>query len=92
MEQTIWGHLPVLMRANSKESIEYVLQALWRTRKTGLGTSDRCIIQDMLQLHNESDLDPVLALFLLCLWMHSSSNDLGYVWRNFICKRKRIYL
>ncbi|CAJ1975042.1 unnamed protein product [Sphenostylis stenocarpa] len=61
MEQTIWGHLPVLMRANSKESVEYILQALWRTRKSGLGTTDRCIIQDILQIQNESDLDPLLV-------------------------------
>ncbi|XP_022632976.1 uncharacterized protein LOC106752749 isoform X2 [Vigna radiata var. radiata] len=80
MEQTIWGHLPVLMRANSKESIEYILQALWRTRKSGLGTSDRCIIQDMLQLHNESDLDPLLVclrmLIRRCVYENTSKEDI----------------
>ncbi|XP_050880602.1 uncharacterized protein LOC127084233 isoform X2 [Lathyrus oleraceus] len=61
MEQALWGHLPLLLRANSKDSIEFILQALWRTRKTGLQSSDRCIIQDMLQLENDSDLDPLLV-------------------------------
>lgn len=59
MEQTLWGHLPLLVRANSKESVEYILQALWRTRKTGLDPSDRVFIRDMLQLQSDSDLDPV---------------------------------
>jgi len=60
MEQTLWGHLPVLLNVRSKESIEFILQALWRTRKTGLQSDDRCVIQDMLQLQNDYDLDPVL--------------------------------
>ena len=59
MEQTLWGHLPLLVRANSKESVEYILQALWRTRNTGLDAADRRIFRDMLQLGTESDLDPV---------------------------------
>lgn len=62
MEQTLWGNLGVLVRANSKECIEYILEALWRTRKSGLGSTDRCVIQEILQLENESDLDPVLSL------------------------------
>ncbi|KAG4392682.1 hypothetical protein AAZX31_04G178000 [Glycine max] len=80
MEQTIWGHLPVLVRANSKESIEYILQALWRTRKTGLGTTERCIIQEMLQLQNESDLDPLLVclrmLIRRCVYENTSKEDI----------------
>ncbi|PQQ17380.1 uncharacterized protein Pyn_06712 [Prunus yedoensis var. nudiflora] len=54
MEQTLWSHLPLLVRSNSKDSVEYILQALWRTRKTGLDPADRDIIRDMLQLQNES--------------------------------------
>ncbi|GAV56560.1 HCaRG domain-containing protein [Cephalotus follicularis] len=66
MEQnSLWGHLPLLVRSNSKDSVEYILQALWRTRKTGLDATDRQIICDMLQLQNDSDLDPLL----LCLRM-----------------------
>ncbi|KAG8496514.1 hypothetical protein CXB51_008991 [Gossypium anomalum] len=60
MERTLWGHLPLLVRANSKESVEYILQTLWRTRKTGLDADDRRLICQMLQLQNESDLDPVI--------------------------------
>ncbi|CAK9170290.1 unnamed protein product [Ilex paraguariensis] len=58
---SLWGHLPLLVRANSKESVEYILQALWRTRKTGLDAADRDIIRDMLQLHSDTDLDPLLV-------------------------------
>lgn len=61
MDHSLWGHLPLLVRANSKESVEYILEALWRTRNTGLDAADRSIICDMLQLPNESDLDPLLV-------------------------------
>ncbi|KAG6401882.1 hypothetical protein SASPL_138750 [Salvia splendens] len=54
----MWGHLPLLVRASSKESVEYILQALWRTRLTGLDATDRRIFRDILQLSNDSDLDP----------------------------------
>ena len=58
----LWRHLPVLVRANSKESVEYILQALWRTRKTGLDDADRQIFRQMLQLQNDAELDPVCCL------------------------------
>ncbi|XAR67899.1 hypothetical protein NMG60_11002835 [Bertholletia excelsa] len=61
MEHTLWGHLPLLVRANSKESVEYILQALWRTRKTGLDSADREIIRDMLELQDDSALHPLLV-------------------------------
>nr|POF06255.1 hypothetical protein CFP56_74272 [Quercus suber] len=61
MERNLWGHLPLLMRSNSKESVEYILQALWRTRKIGLDLADRHIVRNMLQLENDSDLDPLLV-------------------------------
>ncbi|XP_050221164.1 uncharacterized protein LOC126671435 [Mercurialis annua] len=61
MEHTFWAHLPLLVRANSKESVEYILQALWRTRKTGLDAADRRVISQMLELQNDSDLDPLLV-------------------------------
>ncbi|XP_009790658.1 uncharacterized protein LOC107828636 isoform X2 [Nicotiana tabacum] len=66
---SVWKHLALLGRANSKESIEYILEALWRTRKTGLDAADRQIFREMLQLPNDSDLDPAvirLLEFSLC--------------------------
>ncbi|XP_010927726.1 uncharacterized protein [Elaeis guineensis] len=57
----LWGHLPLLVRSSSKESVEYILQALWRTRKTGLDAADRAIIREMLHLQSDSDLDPLLV-------------------------------
>ncbi|KAK9066408.1 hypothetical protein SSX86_013730 [Deinandra increscens subsp. villosa] len=60
-EHSLWGNLPLLVRANSKESVEYILQALWRTRKVGLDSADRDVIRDLLQLQNDTLLDPLLV-------------------------------
>ncbi|KAL8466679.1 hypothetical protein ACS0TY_035653 [Phlomoides rotata] len=57
----MWDHLPLLVRASSKESVEYILQVLWRTRRTGLDAADRQVFRDILQLPNDSDLDPLLV-------------------------------
>ncbi|KAF3327693.1 hypothetical protein FCM35_KLT07811 [Carex littledalei] len=62
-KQQLWGHkhLPLLVGASSKDSVEYILQALWRTRNTGLDSADRSIFRDILRLPSDSDLDPLLA-------------------------------
>ncbi|XP_020087714.1 COMM domain-containing protein 9-like isoform X2 [Ananas comosus] len=62
-EEELWGyrHLPLLVGARSKESVEYVLQALWRTRSTGLDAADRAIFRDILRLPSDSHLDPLLV-------------------------------
>jgi hypothetical protein len=39
--------------------VEYILQALWRTRRTGLDAADRAVVRDMLHLASDADLDPV---------------------------------
>uniref|UniRef100_A0A1D1XIR2 COMM domain-containing protein 9 n=2 Tax=Anthurium amnicola TaxID=1678845 RepID=A0A1D1XIR2_9ARAE len=57
----MWGHLPLLVRANTKESVEYILQALWRTRKTGLDSADRAILRGILHLDSDPELDPLLV-------------------------------
>ncbi|GJN04131.1 hypothetical protein PR202_ga21653 [Eleusine coracana subsp. coracana] len=59
----LWGHghLPLLARARSKESVEYILQALWRTRRTGLDYADRALARDILQLSDDADLDHLLV-------------------------------
>ncbi|KAL6584464.1 hypothetical protein OROMI_003753 [Orobanche minor] len=60
-ESIMWDHLPLLVRASSKESVEYILEALWRTRRTGLDAADRQIFREILQLPpNDSDLDPTI--------------------------------
>ncbi|EEF51794.1 uncharacterized protein LOC8269241 [Ricinus communis] len=80
MEHTFWGHLPLLVRANSKESVEYILQALWRTRKTGLDAADRHVVSEMLQLQNDSDLDPLLVclrmLIRRCVYENISKDEI----------------
>ncbi|KAI4336314.1 hypothetical protein L6164_014853 [Bauhinia variegata] len=80
MEQTLWGHLPLLVRSNSKDSVEYILEALWRTRKTGLDSADRHVIRDMLQLENDSDLDPILVclrmLIRRCVYENISKDEI----------------
>ena len=73
MALSLWGHghLPLLARARSKDSVEYILQALWRTRRTGLDAADRAVVRDMLQIPSDADadLDPVrtASFFLLSL-------------------------
>lgn len=59
---SMWRHLPLLVRASSKDSVEYILQALWRTRATGLDSADRAIVRGMLQLQSDAALDPVRPL------------------------------
>ncbi|KAJ9676635.1 hypothetical protein PVL29_021916 [Vitis rotundifolia] len=80
MEHTVWGHLPLLVNSNSKESVEYILQALWRTRKTGLDATDRHFIAEMLQLPNHSDLDPLLVclrmLMRKCVYENTSKDEI----------------
>ncbi|KAL5717601.1 hypothetical protein ACHQM5_010583 [Ranunculus cassubicifolius] len=61
MDHSLWGHLPLLVRSTSKESVEYILQTLWRTRKTGLDATDRDTLRGLLQLNNDTDLDPLLV-------------------------------
>lgn len=83
MEQTLWDHLPLLVRSNSKESVEYILQTLWRTRKTGLDAADRHVIHDVLQLQNDSDLDPVciFPLWGSALLLFTKSSLHGEIWK-----------
>ncbi|KAM0890506.1 hypothetical protein ACQ4PT_026995 [Festuca glaucescens] len=61
--RALWGHehLPLLASARSKDSVEYILQALWRTRRTGLDAADRAVVRDILQISTDSELDPLLA-------------------------------
>lgn len=68
MDHSLWGNLPLLIRANSKESVENILETLWKTRKVGLESADRDVIRDTLQLQNDSDLDPVNYQF--CISFH----------------------
>ncbi|PWA81845.1 hypothetical protein CTI12_AA184910 [Artemisia annua] len=62
MEHSLWANLPMLIRANSKESVENILETLWKTRKVGLESADRDVIRDTLQLQNDSDLDPAFQI------------------------------
>ncbi|KAI3759474.1 hypothetical protein L6452_07331 [Arctium lappa] len=80
MEHSLWGNLPLLVRANSKESVEYILQTLWRTRKVGLDSTDRDVIRDMLQLQNDADLDPLLVclrmLIRRCVYENTNKDEI----------------
>lgn len=80
MEHTLWGHLPLLVRCASKDPVEYLLQALWRTRNTGLSATDREIITDMLKLPNGTDIDPLLVclrmLIRRCVYENINRDDI----------------
>lgn len=69
-----------MVRANSKESVEYILQTLWRTRKVGLDSTDRDVIRDMLQLQNDADLDPLLVclrmLIRRCVYENTNKDEI----------------
>ncbi|KAK1433917.1 hypothetical protein QVD17_10835 [Tagetes erecta] len=75
MEHSLWGNLPLLIRANSKESVEYILQTLWKTRKIGLDSADRDVIRDLLQLQNDADLDPLLVCLRMLIRKCVCEND-----------------
>nr|CAB3483613.1 unnamed protein product [Digitaria exilis]CAB3504080.1 unnamed protein product [Digitaria exilis] len=72
----LWGHehLQLLARAGSKESLEYILQALWRTRRTGLDAADRAIARDALQLTTDAELDPLLVCLRILIRRCVSEN------------------
>ncbi|RLN04816.1 hypothetical protein C2845_PM13G23540 [Panicum miliaceum] len=78
----LWGHknLPLLARAGSKESLEYILQALWRTRRTGLDAADRAVARDALLLASDAELDPLLVclriLIRRCVSKDVSKDDI----------------
>ncbi|XP_076932470.1 uncharacterized protein LOC143598023 [Bidens hawaiensis] len=80
MEHSLWGNLPLLVRANSKESVEHILQTLWTTRKTGLHSPDRDVIRDLLQLQNDSDLDPLLVCLRMsirkCVYENANKDEI----------------
>ncbi|XP_049931882.1 uncharacterized protein LOC116247612 isoform X3 [Nymphaea colorata] len=75
-EHSLWSHLPLLVRSNSKDSVEFILQTLWKTRKTGLDPYDRETIRGVLQLSNDAELDPVSLPRLKAMsWNMANQND-----------------
>ncbi|WVZ92016.1 hypothetical protein U9M48_038115 [Paspalum notatum var. saurae] len=72
----LWGHghLPLLARAESKESLEYILQALWRTRRTGLDATDRAVAREALHLSSDAELDPLLVCLRILIRRCVSEN------------------
>ncbi|MED6212698.1 hypothetical protein PIB30_086069 [Stylosanthes scabra] len=86
MEQSLWSHLPLLLRANTKESVEYILESLWRTRNCGLDSSERRVIQDILNLQNDTDLDPLLVclrmLIRRCVYENTSKDEIVKLFPN----------
>uniref|UniRef100_A0A7N0UZY9 Uncharacterized protein n=1 Tax=Kalanchoe fedtschenkoi TaxID=63787 RepID=A0A7N0UZY9_KALFE len=61
----LWSHLSFLVRSVSKDSVEVILQILWRTRKTSLDDAERETIRNMLQLPDDSDLNPQGRIHML---------------------------
>ncbi|KAF3954297.1 hypothetical protein CMV_020336 [Castanea mollissima] len=48
---------------------------LWRARKTGLDATNRNIVRDMLQLENDSNLDPVTLPQLKAMTWDMANQD-----------------
>ncbi|PKA47436.1 Protein FAR1-like 3 [Apostasia shenzhenica] len=79
-QHSLWGHLPLLLQSSSWESVEYILQVMWRTRRTGLDDADRKVIREMLDLPYASDLDPLLVclriLIRRCVFENLSKDEI----------------
>ena len=69
---SIWSNLELLIRAKSKESVEYILQALWRTRNTGLDATDRHLFCEILDSLPDSQLDPVCIYVYITHFLFTS--------------------
>ncbi|KAJ0985286.1 hypothetical protein J5N97_003642 [Dioscorea zingiberensis] len=54
-------HLRKLSSSISEETLTYVLDTLWSTRRTGLSSSQKPLFQSLLGLPALQDLEPVLA-------------------------------
>lgn len=80
MEQSLFEHLPKLVRAKTQEAIEYILQSLWRTRKSGLDAAEKAHIQDLLELPSQEELDPVVVclrmLIRRCVHENTSEEEI----------------
>ncbi|XP_068664080.1 uncharacterized protein [Aristolochia californica] len=61
MDETLYLQLHKLWPLKSEETLEHVLQTLWKTRKTGLTSMQKSYIQSLLDLSSVEELDPVLA-------------------------------
>ncbi|KAG9458508.1 hypothetical protein H6P81_003016 [Aristolochia fimbriata] len=61
MDETLHLHLHKLWPLKSEETLEHVLETLWKTRKTGLSSSQKSLVQSLLELPSVEELDPVLA-------------------------------
>eukprot|EP01018_Ginkgo_biloba_P017313 Gb_05423 [translate_table: standard] len=80
MERSLFEHLPKLVRAKTQESIEYILQSLWRTRKSGLDAAEKAHLQDLLELSSQEELDPIVVclrmLIRKCVYENSSEDEI----------------
>ncbi|ONK61673.1 uncharacterized protein A4U43_C08F32390 [Asparagus officinalis] len=58
-------HLQKLPPSTSEQTLARVLQTLWSTRQTGLGSTQRSELHTLLSLPAPDDLDPVVACLRL---------------------------
>ncbi|KAI9120835.1 hypothetical protein K1719_007868 [Acacia pycnantha] len=80
VEDTLYLHLHKLSAVKSVEAIDHILATLWKTRKTGLSSSEKSHFQSLLNLPSLSQLDPVLAclrsLIRKCAYQNFNGDDL----------------
>ncbi|XP_028761346.1 uncharacterized protein LOC114719937 [Neltuma alba] len=80
VEDTLHLHLHKLSAIKSEEAIDHILSTLWKTRKTGLSSSEKSHFQSLLNLPSLSQLDPVLAclrsLIRKCAYQNFTGDDL----------------
>ncbi|KAJ0053202.1 hypothetical protein Pint_02601 [Pistacia integerrima] len=78
--ETLYLQLLKLSPINSEESLDHILTTLWKTRKTGLQSTEKSTIQALLNLPTAAQLDPVLAclrsLIRKCVRENFTGDDL----------------
>ncbi|XP_044465007.1 uncharacterized protein LOC123195394 isoform X3 [Mangifera indica] len=78
--EALYLQLHKLSAITSEEGIDRILTTLWKTRKTGLQSTQKSSIQALLNLPSPTQLDPVLAclrsLIRKCARENFSADDL----------------
>lgn len=57
---TLYLQLHKLSAINSEEALDDILNTLWKTRKTGLRSTEKSRVQSLLNLSSPAQIDPVI--------------------------------
>ncbi|KAM7505170.1 hypothetical protein LguiB_004074 [Lonicera macranthoides] len=77
VDRVMYLQLHKLSSIKSEEDLQHIISTLWRTRKTGLTSSDKSYLQSLLNLPSLNDLDPVSACLRLLIRKYLRQNLTG---------------